>query len=125
MNREDPFEEEQLLELWQKYLKGLKERKKDVEYSTLNRDIEVRDGYTIFMKFNNSVQVLTLEGIQQDLVTYLRRSLMNKNINVKGEVEQSREKKMVYTNKEKFEYLSDKYPMLRELRDKLDLDTDF
>ncbi len=125
MDREDPFDEQQLRDLWQDYLNILKERKKDVEFATLNRNFEVRDGHNIFIKFNNSVQVLTLEGIQQDLVTYLRKSLMNRNINVKGEVELSGEKKMVYTNREKFEYLSDKYPMLRELRDKLDLDTDF
>ena len=119
------FEEQQLKELWQNYLLTLKEKKKDVEYATLNRSFEIRDGHTIVLKFNNSVQSLTLENVQQELVTYLRRGLMNRNINVKGEVEKADEKKMVYTNKEKFEYLAGKFPLLKDLRDKLDLDTDF
>jgi DNA polymerase-3 subunit gamma/tau len=125
MKREDPFGEQRLRELWDGYLQKLKESKKDVEYATLNRSFEVRDGHTIVLKFNNSVQSLTLEQVQQDLVTYLRRSLMNRSINVTGEVEMAEEKRMVYTNKEKFEYLAEKFPALRELRDKLDLDTDF
>jgi len=34
-------------------------------------------------------------------------------------------KKMVYTNKEKFEHLLNKKPILKDFKDRLGLDTDF
>jgi DNA polymerase-3 subunit gamma/tau len=34
-------------------------------------------------------------------------------------------KKMAYTNKEKFDLLAEKNPMLKELKERLGLDTDF
>lgn len=73
----------------------------------------------------NSFQSLTIEALQQELLTYLRTTLNNRRIQLITEVEKVENKKMIYTNSEKFEFLAEKYPNLRELKMRLDLDTDF
>jgi DNA polymerase-3 subunit gamma/tau len=122
---EEAFTEEQLRTAWGKYLNALKQDNRDVEHTTLNRPIVLEAGHTIVLEFDNAVQSIILERLQQDLVHYLRTSLKNRNINVSGKVRQQAGERKVYTNKEKFEYLADKYPKLKDLRDRLDLDTDF
>ena len=39
--------------------------------------------------------------------------------------DQQQSKKIAYTNKEKFEHLAEKNPLLKELKEKLGLDPDF
>ena len=73
----------------------------------------------------NSFQSLTIEALQQELLTYLRTTLNNRRIQLITKVEKVENKKMIYTNSEKFEFLAEKYPNLRELKMRLDLDTDF
>ena len=73
----------------------------------------------------NSFQSLTIEGLQQELLTYLRTKLNNSNIQLVTEIEKIENKKLIYTNSEKFDYLAEKYPALKQLKSRLDLDTDF
>jgi DNA polymerase-3 subunit gamma/tau len=66
-----------------------------------------------------------LNNIRIELITYLREKLQNNSIQVVGELASSDDKKIIYTNREKFDYLVEKNPMLKELKDRLNLDTDF
>ncbi|MCE2996441.1 MAG: hypothetical protein LW863_12645 [Flammeovirgaceae bacterium] len=57
---------------------------------------------------------------------YLRERLSNSTIQVKGEMRIAEGKqRMAYTNKEKFDALLDRNPLLRELKDRFALDADF
>lgn len=66
-----------------------------------------------------------LNGFRGDLITFLRVKLKNDLIQVTGSIRQADEKKMIYTPRDKFEYLQEKIPILKEFRDRLGLDTDF
>ncbi len=121
----DPVTVEQLKTEWKKFADKLKNEGRDREYNTLNQQVEYHENLTINLTLPNSFQALTIEGLQQELLTTLRANLNNKDIQLITEVEKVENKKMIYTNSEKFEYLAKKYPNLRELRKRLDLDTDF
>jgi hypothetical protein len=73
----------------------------------------------------NPVQESMLSGLKSELTTYLREKLKNNSINVTGELRELDEKKMKYTDRDKFEFLLDKNPLLKEMKDRLGLDTDF
>lgn len=60
-----------------------------------------------------------------ELTAFLREKLKNTSLQVTGELSASEDKKVIYTNREKFDYLADKNPILKELKDRLGLDTDF
>jgi DNA polymerase-3 subunit gamma/tau len=84
-----------------------------------------RKDHEIIIHLHNPIQETILNGIKGDLVTYLRETLKNDSISVIGELVEGESKQMLYTSREKFDYLMEKNPVLKELKEKLGLDTDF
>ncbi len=66
-----------------------------------------------------------LDNIKVELTAFLRERLRNNLIQVTGEMTATDDRKIIYTNRDKFEYLAGKNPMLKELKDRLGLDPDF
>lgn len=66
-----------------------------------------------------------LNNVKTELTTFLREKLRNSMILVAGELLESEDKKMMYTSRDKFEYLLEKNPVLREMKERLGLDPDF
>jgi hypothetical protein len=66
-----------------------------------------------------------LNNIKVEMTAFLRDKLKNSSIQVTGELIGSEDRKVIYTNREKFDYLAEKNPVLKELKDRLGLDTDF
>lgn len=61
-----------------------------------------------------------------DLLTFLREKLGNDTIQLGGEIKTvAAGKKVLYTNREKLDHLMEKNPVVKELKDKFGLDTDF
>lgn len=116
---------DEVLTGWNEFIEKLKAGGRDREYNTLKQTVRIEDDLTIYLRLPNSFQALTIERLQQELLTYLRSKFNNGNIRLVTEVEKYEEKKMIYTNSEKFDYLAEKYPHLRKLKSRLDLDTDF
>ena len=116
---------EQLKAEWDAFMEKLKKEGRDREYKTLNQQVEFQEDLSIKLTLPNSFQSLTIEGLQQELLTYLRTKLNNRKIQLITEIEKFEDKKMIYTNSEKFDFLAKKYPNLNELKSRLDLDTDF
>lgn len=116
---------EQLKTAWYGFVEKLKNDGREREFTTLNQKVDFHDNLSIILTLPNSFQSLTIEGLQQELLTYLRSKLKNGKIQLITEIEKAENKKLIYTNSEKFEYLAEKYPNLKELRSRLDLDPDF
>ncbi len=73
----------------------------------------------------STVQETLLSNFRTELIAYLRTNLKNNSILVTGELMESEEKQMLYTPRDKFEYLLEKNPLLKTMRDRLGLDPDF
>jgi DNA polymerase-3 subunit gamma/tau len=101
------------------------QRKSQVaEYHLLKRDIAL-DNNTVTIALSNPVEEPLLQSIKSVLTTFLREKLGNNSISVVGEVMEIVSKKVAYTNKEKFDLLAEKNPILLELKERLGLDPDF
>jgi hypothetical protein len=106
---------------WQKFAES---RKTQVaEYNLLSHDYEL-NGNVIKIHLANPVEEPLLAGLKSDLVAFLKDQL-NAPVVVVGELMQQQTKRIIYTNKEKFDHLAEKYPYLLELKDRLGLDTDY
>lgn len=77
------------------------------------------------MPLSNPIQETMLNEFRLELNTFLREHLQNASVQVVGELRAAEEKKMIYTPRDKFEYLASKNPMFKELKDRLGLDPDF
>jgi DNA polymerase-3 subunit gamma/tau len=117
------FTPEQLHKVW---LEFAEQRKKfQVEYQLLLQPYTLKEQQITVMLYNH-IQENSLNNIRSELGAYLREQLRNGSIQVVGEfVKEGEAKKIIYTNREKFDYLVEKNPVLRELKERLGLDTDF
>jgi hypothetical protein len=118
----EPFTPEQLHLVW---LDFAEQRKKfQAEYQLLIQPFEIREN-TIVMHLLSTVQETMLNNFRSDLISYLRDNLKNNTILVVGELREQEEKQMLYTPRDKFEFLLEKNPLLKQLRDRLGLDPDY
>lgn len=123
--RDEPVTVETLKLSWNAFLEELRATGREADYKTLDQEILVGDDLQIRLELPNGFQLLRLESLRPELLAFLRERHRNNHIDLHVEVQKQDAKKMIYTAREKFDYLAEKYPVLRELRSKLDLDTDF
>lgn len=119
---DSPFTPEQLKTAWDQFAETRK--KFQAEYQLLTQEFEINEN-SITVALHNPVQEMMLTNLRSDLTTFLRDQLKNQSINITGELRVADERKVIYTNREKFDYLVAKNPMLKEFKDRLGLDTDF
>lgn len=108
--------------VWEEFAE---QRKNQVaEYQLLKGNIRL-DHNQVLLTLNNPIQEPLLQGIRTSLVGFLREKLGNSSVNVSGVLEQTAHSKVIYTNKEKFEHLAEQFPVLKDLKERFGLDTDF
>lgn len=117
-----PYTFERLQEVWMEFAD--KRKKYRAEYQLLTQQIELRES-TVLVHLHNPVQETLLNDLKSDLMQYIRESLNNHTIQISGELKSNDTKKVIYTNREKFEHLAEKNPNLILLKDRLGLDPDF
>lgn len=118
-----PFTHDQLREAWKEFAETRKALQ--AEYHLLSQEIEIRNDKQVVVHLHNHFQETLINTIKVDILTFLREKLSNGTIQLLGELNSPEEKKMIYTNREKFEHLAAKNPTLKELKERLGLDTDF
>jgi hypothetical protein len=116
------FTAEQLRAAWDDF--ASQRKKLQAEFQMLSQPYEVR-GNMIVVNLLSPVHETMLANMKSELTAFLREKMNNTSIQVTGELTTTDDKKMIYTNREKFDYLADKNPILKELNDRLGLDTAF
>ena len=101
----------------------LKEKGLNAEASILLKGFEIQEGKMLF-KLRNVLEEDLLNNLKQDLTKKLREE-GNPFIHITTVTEKDDSKKMLYTNKEKFDHILNKKPILKEFKDRFGLDTDF
>lgn len=116
------FTDDELSNAW----RSLAESRKDqaATYHLLNRGYQ-REGNTLTIQLNNPIEEPLLQSMKTDLVSYLRDTLGNNSLQIKSQMVEMTTNKMIYTNKEKFEAMAEKNPLLNELKHRFGLDSDF
>ena len=75
---------------------------------------------TIIYSVPNNTAAIEFEQEKQQLIVFIRRKLDSK-INISLEIDKSIDKKVAYTNKEKYELLKKKNPIIEDLRNQFKL----
>ncbi|MFH6769405.1 DNA polymerase III subunit gamma/tau [Gaetbulibacter aquiaggeris] len=126
INEEDlpkeDFTEKQLIDCWKAFIKILQDEGKHNLASILSIDIPKVNGTTIHLEFPNFTNKVELERQQYDLLSFIRKSLNNFDINLSITVNEEKEKQYAYTAKEKYNKLKEKNPHIESLRKTFDLD---
>ena len=83
------------------------------------------ENHTVTVSIPNEALTVSFEKFRSDLLQHLRDALQNDHIMLKSQVVQIEKEQMLYTDREKFNYLKEKYPALKDLQKKLGLDPEF
>ena len=119
---DQPVTPDQIRAVWKEFAESRKIYQ--AEYHLLSQDIEIRD-HQVIVLLHNHFQETLIDTIKLDILTFLREKLMNNRIQLMGEHRTVDDKKVIYTNREKFDHLAEKNPKLKDLKERLGLDTDF
>lgn len=119
------FSEDALFKAWESYAAKKKAEGRDSEYHILQQKIKLIDNHTVQITLINKLQEDFINKMRTDLMYNIRKSLKNDNVKLEVIIEEQSEQRMLYTNREKLEFLQEKKPIIKLLRDKLGLDPDF
>jgi DNA polymerase-3 subunit gamma/tau len=119
---ENPFNQDELIGVWNKYVAHLKERGSLILASILNVDTPELKGTTAHLRFPNASMKEDLEKNMGQILEFLKRELQNYNLDIEITVDKSVQKKYVYTDQEKFQKLVEKNPSVDLLRQAFDLE---
>jgi len=118
----EDFTEKQLIDCWKTFITMLQDEGKHNLASILSIDTPKIKGTNIHLEFPNSTNKVELERQQYELLSFLRKSLNNFDINLSITVNEEKEKQYAYTAKEKYNKLKKKNPQIESLRKTFDLD---
>jgi hypothetical protein len=118
----EPVNPAQLRKTWEEYTE---QRKAQVgEFQILQREYQYEPP-VITIQLLNPVEESLLDNFRRELTQFLRDRLRNNDITLASALQSREGKKVIYTAREKFEHLAEKYPYLHELKDRLGLDWEF
>lgn len=123
----EPFSFEELNFVWTQIAQGFKKANLINKYVMMDREISLIDSI-IHMKVEGEVQMQQFnDSLKLELISQLREKLKNDTIDIsldliEGEVS---DKKLIYTQSDKYEFLSQKHPILIDLKQRMGLDYEF
>ncbi|MBO3700428.1 hypothetical protein [Roseivirga sp. E12] len=120
--RSTPFTPEDVEAAWQSFLANGNFQNLDQE---LFKNPYLLEGNQLTVSIPNEALVSSFERFRGELLQHLRNTLKNDHISLHSNVVEIAQEKMLYTDREKFEFLKNKYPALKDLQEKLGLDPEF
>ena len=121
-----PVDAAVLLRVWEEIKEEKRVQERMTEYFVLNRPVTADDQHVIQLVVDNPIQEDQFNGFRAEFLADLRRRTGYPRLAVQVAVaQQAPTARKLYTSTDKFEYLADKFPMLREMKQRLGLDADF
>ncbi|GGD98108.1 DNA polymerase III subunit gamma/tau [Planktosalinus lacus] len=119
---EDQFSETDLQIAWKEYARILEKKGEHIVASHLDMVLPTVEENNIHVSYPNETIKVELERSQQYLLNFLSKKLNNHNLQLIIEVNENHQKNYVYTAREKYEKLKEKYPVIETLKKTFDLD---
>lgn len=118
----EPVGATQLKRAWEEFADQRKSQA--AEFQILSREYHFKHP-VITITLLNPVEESLLDNFRRELTQFLRDRLRNGDLTLASELQSAEGKKVIYTAREKFEHLANKYPYLNELKERLGLDWEF
>lgn len=110
--------------VWKTYVNKIKQTSGGFSGSVLanGQPTLQADGKTIHLIFKTETNEKEFNRMADEMLVYLKSNLKNNFIAFSTEVNKEKAKKVLYSNKEKFDHFAKKYPKLKDWETKLGLD---
>ena len=118
---ENPYTETDIVALWEKYSEMMEEKGRFNIASILRIDKPKLLENTISLTLPNLINKVELDIEKKQIIDFIRKNLKNNNIYIELIVDEKIEKKLVYTQKDKYDLMKKKNPNLERLKDSFNL----
>ncbi len=121
-----PVDDALLQRVWREMAEERRAQERMSEYTLLNRTVAAGPNHRIELTVDNPVQEDQFNEIRTEFLAELRRRTGHPRLNVVPVVMQAAPTaRKLYTATDKFEYLAERFPALREAKLRLGLEADF
>ncbi len=120
-----PFTQQELYLHWDTFAESIRSQSAPLYAALKNARPVTGDDWLIRFTVGNKVVEDELNLRKTEMLAYLRTSLNNSRIRIRTEIAEQAPNLKPYTDKEKFERMSEKNPALRNLREDLDLEIEY
>ena len=128
-NTNHPLQSEELQKAWAEYVIKLKETKNPAAQPFDLALLRVKDENSFEAVTANSIEKQFIEQDRNQLFTFLQEKLKNRllrfNVIVEEKAENRPKIEITLTSKEQFQKMSEQYPLVKELKDRLRLELDY
>lgn len=116
--------EEKIIHFWKEYYDQMKNSLGGFSSSIIgNCDPKLsEDQKTIHLIFRNETNEMEFNKMSLGILEYLKSNLKNNHLSFTTEISKEKAKKMLYTNRDKFNHFAEKHPKLLEWESKLGLE---
>jgi DNA polymerase-3 subunit gamma/tau len=116
--------QEKLGEFWSKYVENIQSNSGGFTASVIStcQPQLQEDQTTIHTIFRTETNQIEFIRLSEDLLKYLKANLRNNHLKFTWEINQEKAKKILFTDREKFDYLIEKHPQLKDWENKLGLE---
>ncbi|SDL62403.1 DNA polymerase-3 subunit gamma/tau [Catalinimonas alkaloidigena] len=122
--QDEPVVPDTLMQVFTKHVERLKEENPNY-YALSGRPLTVK-GTCLHLKLDHKFQSDTLEQLRPELLEYLRQTLRNRQITIQSEIAAPQEvRKQAYTPSERFTEWAQENPLLKEFRQRFNLEIDY
>jgi DNA polymerase-3 subunit gamma/tau len=124
-----PLEMESLLAAWNEYVQKLKGEKNPAGTNFDMAELKIQDDNSFIAIVTNNIQFRFIEQGGQKASQFLREKLHNNLLQFFIVMEENKEEKIPVgtplTSREQFLKMTERYPLVKELKDKLRLELDY
>ena len=117
------FNQQRLETVWSSFANEYKAKSPTFGSAIEKYKPELADNFRIRMKVDNMIIAKDVLNMAT-LLEYMKKELNNNQITIEPVLPGKKEKKVVLTDREKFEVMAQKYPGIRQLKDQLNLELD-
>jgi DNA polymerase-3 subunit gamma/tau len=115
-----------LQRVWKELAEERRAQDRMSEFWVLNRPVTANEEHTIELAVDNPIQVDQFNEMRVEFLADLRRRTGNPRLNVLPSVTMAAPTaRKLYTSTDKFEYLAERFPALREAKQRLGLENEF
>ncbi len=113
----------ELMEKWIQFAEKIRKDKPRMAITLKAREPVLKEDFVIDVEMSNSAQHDDFKlMIKADLANHLKKELKNDNIKIVTFVSETKQEKALYTDEDKYKYLSEKNPNINKLKQKFNLD---
>ncbi len=116
------FTLEQLIDVWNQFAESLKTEKPRLYHMLKGSEPVKKSTETIAFSVKNSLQAEAIEKIQADIISFIITKLHIKNLNLEIEINEAEKQTQLYTDSDKYRYLSEQNSNLNKLKQQFNLD---